>query len=68
MPKTKPKFKVGQVVTYRGNRRLRRKITERYWDAKYPAWRYRFAEFGMRPDLAACWAVVESELLAVKRK
>jgi len=68
MRRTRPKFKVGQVVTYRGNRRLRRTITARYWDPKYPAWRYKFVEFGMRKDLAACWAVVEGELLSVKRK
>jgi len=62
---TRPKFKVGQTVTYKNDRRLRRVITERYWDKSYPGWRYRFKKFGLRADLAACWAVIESELRSV---
>jgi hypothetical protein len=62
---TRPKFKVGHKVTYRGDRRLRRVIKDRYWDANYPSWRYCFEEFGLRGNLASCWAVIESELLAI---
>jgi hypothetical protein len=64
--RTKPKLAVGDTVTYRGNRRLRRKVTDRYWDANYPGWRYRLNEKGLRKDLAACWAVIEHELILIK--
>jgi hypothetical protein len=63
---TKPKFRVGQVVTYKGNRRLRRTITKRYRDCN-GTWRYKFIEPGLRADLRECWAVIESELEPVKR-
>jgi hypothetical protein len=63
----KPKFKVGQRVTYLGNRRLRHLVTGRYWDQNYPGWRYRLNVKGLPSDLAACWAVIESELLPVRR-
>lgn len=64
----RPKFAVGDCVTYKGNKRLRRNVTGRYWDANYPAWRYRLNEKGMRKDLAAVWAVVEEELILVRRR
>jgi hypothetical protein len=66
MSRTRPKFKVGDRVTYRGNRRVRRLVTDRYWDPHYPGWRYRVNEKGLRPDIASCWAVIETELLPVK--
>lgn len=64
----KPKFRVGQIVSYRRDRRTRRKITERYWDPNYPSWRYRFCVPGLRRDLQAAWAVIESDLVAVEVK
>jgi hypothetical protein len=66
--RVRAKFMVGDIVAYKGNRRIHRKIAERYWDATYPGWRYRFeqVEVGMPKYLAACWAVIESELILVK--
>lgn len=66
MRRTRPKLAVGDTVAYRADRRTRRKVTGRYWDANYPSWRYRLNVEGLRKDLAACWAVVESELILVK--
>ena len=61
----RPKFKIGQRVRYKGNRRLRHTISERYWQPEDPGWRYKMSPTdlrGMRKDIAGCWAVVESEL------
>lgn len=61
----KPKFKVGQRVTYREDRRWRMVITERYWDSDYPSWRYRFSTPRLRKDLQDVWAPIEAQLLKV---
>jgi len=66
MRRQKPKFAVGDTVTYAGNRRLRRVVRSRYWDPRYPSWRYRLNETKLSKELAAAWAVIETELLLVK--
>ncbi len=66
MRRTRPKLQIGDRVTYRGNRRLRRVVTDRYWDPDYPGWRYRLNEKGLRKDLEVCWAVIESELILIE--
>jgi hypothetical protein len=64
----RPKFRVGDTVCYKADRRTRRKITDRYFDKAYPAWRYRFDEAGLSKQLADVWAVVEDQLLLVRRR
>lgn len=66
--RTRPKFKPNDRVTYAGDKRIRHTIARRYWDGA--DWRYKMtAESlrGMRGDVAACWSVIESELILVKR-
>lgn len=64
--KRKPKFRIGRRITFKGDRRLRRTITGRYWDASAREWRYKMVMPGLRRDLVDAWAVVESELLPAK--
>lgn len=72
--KRKPKFRVGDIVTYAGNRRYRHRVVCRYWDADYPGWRYKvqarpgFFSRGRNSWIADAWAPIESELLLVRRE
>ncbi len=63
--KSRPKFRVGDRVTYREDRRFRMTVTDCYWDADYPGWRYKFAVPRLRKDLQAFWAPIEFQLLKV---
>ncbi len=68
--KRQPKFKVGERVTYKEDRRFRMVVIGCYWDADYPGWRYKFHKPRLRKDLQAYWAPIEFQLakLPAKRK
>lgn len=67
--KLKPKFRVGDTVTYCSDRRFRHRVVGRYWDPDYPGWRYRvqakprFFSSGRNGWISVAWAPVEEALL-----
>jgi hypothetical protein len=62
---TRAKFQIGDRVTYRDDRRVRRTIACCYWQPRDPGWRYLFIAPtpGVRVEIAARWAVMERALL-----